>query len=159
MVLLRVETAPGSEDAVTQGEEGASDEVAGSESSGAGDDLEVNKAHENDVVIGNGSFFVSINGKIYFRRYDENTFSDSNANKNYIMLGMGDLETSISDKSQICIYDPATKNVEVFMEDDGYGELYYDRGFFYLEKYDSGKYRYQGSGSFQGYQRRSVMHG
>ena len=137
----KVGIAPGSEDAVTQGEEGASNEVAGSESSGAGDDLEVNKAHENDVVIGNGSFFVSINGKIYFRRYDENMFSDSNPNKQYVMLGMGDLETSITDKSEICIYDPATKNVEVFMEDDGYGELYYDRGFFYLEKYDNDNYK------------------
>ena len=137
----KVGTAPRAEDVVIQGEEGASNEAAGSESSGTGDDLEVNKAHENDVVIGNGSFFVSINGKIYFRRYDENTFSDSNPNKQYVMLGMGDLETSITDKSEICIYDPATKNVEVFMEDDGYGELYYDRGFFYLEKYDSANYK------------------
>lgn len=129
-------TAPGNENDVTQAEEGTSNEPADSGNLGAGDDLEVYKAHEEDEVIGNGSYFVSVNGKIYFRRYDENTFSDSNVNKHYLSLGAGDLDPSVSEKSEICIFDPATKNVEVFMEDAGYGELYYDRGFFYLENYD-----------------------
>ena len=125
--------APKSEEQVTQ------EASSGTEDSGnqeAGGDLEVRKAHENDEVIGNGSYFVSINGKVYYRRYDEDTFSESSMNEYNLMLGMGYIDSIHSKKSEICIYDPATKSTEVFMEDDGFGELYYAKGFFYLKKYD-----------------------
>ena len=125
--------APKSEEQVTQEASSGTEDSGNQEDEG---DLEVRKAHENDEVIGNGSYFVSINGKVFYRRYDEDTFSESNLCENGLIMGAGNLYSNYSKKSELCIYDPATKSTEVFMEDDGFGGLYYANGFFYLKKYD-----------------------
>jgi len=97
------------------------------------EDSKTKEQHKDDVVEGNGSYFVSINDKVYFRKYDADTFSESSLNgeKNNLYI-----ETINSKKSEICIYDPESNTIEPFAKDNGYGEIYYLDGLFYLNKYD-----------------------
>ena len=107
----------------------------------AQDDVKTNELHKDDVVEGNGTFFVSVNDKVYFRKYDAETFSDASLNSEYTNLWRGGLTTEYSKKSEICAYDPKTKQVETIAEDDGCHEIYYLDGLFYLTKKEDDRFK------------------
>ena len=93
---------------------------------------------DNGESLGNGSFFVSVNGKVYFRKYDADTFSEETLNSEYTSFGMGSLDTDYSEKSEIYVYNPKAKTAEKFLDDNGYGEIYYCDGSLYLNKRENG---------------------
>ena len=97
---------------------------------------------DNGESLGNGSFFVSVNGKVYFRKYDADTFSEETLNSEYTSFGMGSLDTDYSEKSEIYVYDPKAKTAEKFLDDNGYGEIYYCDGSLYLNKEKTGRILY-----------------
>ncbi len=105
------------------------------------DDSNTKEQHKDDVVEGNGTFFVSVNDKVYFRKYDAETFSDASLNSEYTNLWRGGLTTEYSKKSEICAYDPKTKLVETIAEDDGCHEIYYLDGLFYLTKKEDDRFK------------------
>lgn len=79
-----------------------------------------------EAVLGNGTSFVKVGDKIYYREYDAKAMEMS--------VNFGELHDTFSENGKTCIkcFDVNTGNVEKVFEDNGYGKLYYYDGRFYL---------------------------
>lgn len=86
----------------------------------------VNENPEPDNVQGNGTDFVKVGDRVYYREYDSDAMDES--------VLWGDLhggETS-KGKRYIKYFDVKTGDVQTAFEDEGYGVLSYYNGLFYF---------------------------
>ena len=79
-------------------------------------------------VINNGSDFVSIDGKVYFRKIGKYTYYDDGLFGNFIG------QAAVSEDSVIVSYDPETGEVTEEFDDEGFGPLYFMNGYLYMNK-------------------------
>lgn len=85
---------------------------------------------ETEAVLGNGTAFVKVDDKVFFREYDKDAMEQT-----YLW---GDMHGTVPDKGKryIKCFNAATGNVETLFEDEGYGDLYYYNGLFYFNSGD-----------------------
>ena len=91
---------------------------------------------EEDIYAGvsnNGSFFVGVDGKVYFRQYAEYGIKTVASKRNFLTSGDGGYGNTI------CYFTPDKPDEIVAVtkeEDQGQGELYYYDGYIYSTRYE-----------------------
>ncbi len=84
---------------------------------------------ERPEVVGNGGFFVRTDGKVWFRRYDADSFDEPQLWGAFLNTMPGHAVSS-----QLCCYDTAGGTVTEALPDSGFGALWFGVDGFYLSR-------------------------
>lgn len=82
---------------------------------------------ERPAVEGNGGYFVRVDGKVWFRRYDEGVIDESQLWGNFLSVWPTHAVTSM-----LCCYDESGGAVNEAFADDGFGQIWFGVDGFYL---------------------------